>query len=177
MGVPIALRVPEPNTWREVLHALDENSATLPVKGRRVAVQEYGIPNTGLIGGLAERGATVTPVPVYQWTLPDDLSPLRSAIKTVVKGKIDVAIFTSSAQVRHLFQVAEVMGVQNDLQEAFEKVMVVSIGPITSEELRAHRVAPTMEPEHPKMGMLVKEAADKANLMLAGLRAKAHSIE
>ena len=177
MGVPIALRVPEPNTWREVLHALDENSATLPVKGRTVAVQEYGIPNSALIAGLAERGATVTPVPVYEWTLPDDLNPLRSAIQAVVTGKIDVALFTSSAQVRHLFQVAEGMGLQNHLQEAFEKVMVVSIGPITSEELRAHRLTPTMEPEHPKMGMLVKEAADRANLMLAELRAKAHFTE
>src|ERR1700688_4145582 len=39
--VPIALTAPEPNTWREVLHALDENAAALPLNGRRIAVQEY----------------------------------------------------------------------------------------------------------------------------------------
>src|ERR1700674_2245038 len=35
-NVPIAVTAPEPNTWREVLRALDENAAALPLKGRRV---------------------------------------------------------------------------------------------------------------------------------------------
>src|ERR1700692_3444519 len=39
-NVPIAVTAPEPNTWREVLHALDENAAALPLNGRRIAVQE-----------------------------------------------------------------------------------------------------------------------------------------
>src|SRR5579872_4753923 len=48
-NVPIALTAPEPNTWREVLRALDENGAAAPVRGRRVAVQEYGISNPELL--------------------------------------------------------------------------------------------------------------------------------
>lgn len=51
-------------------------------------------------------------VPVYEWMLPEDLSPLRSAI---IASEVDVALFTSSAQVRHLFQIAGLMGLQNDL--------------------------------------------------------------
>ena len=65
--VPIALTAPEPNTWRELLRALDENAAALPLKGRRVAVQEYGVSNPDLLAGLTERGAQVTSVPVYEW--------------------------------------------------------------------------------------------------------------
>lgn len=170
MGVTIALRVPEPNTWREVLQVLDDNSATLPVKGRTIAVQEYGVPNPELMEGLSGRGATVISVPVYEWMLPEDLSPLRSAISAIVASEVDVALFTSSAQVRHLFQIAGLMGLQNDLLRAFERIMVVSIGPITSEELRAHGITSSMEPEHPKMGMMVKEAADRAAQLLGTLR-------
>ena len=80
-NVPIAVAAPEPNTWREVLRALDENAATLPLKGRRVAVQEYGVANADLLAGLAGRGARTTSVPVYEWALPEDTSPLRSSAR------------------------------------------------------------------------------------------------
>src|SRR5580700_10932067 len=40
LGVPVTLAVPEPNTWRELLVALDANRDTLPLGGKRVAVQE-----------------------------------------------------------------------------------------------------------------------------------------
>src|SRR5260221_10398482 len=80
MGVPISLLVPEPNTWRELLRALDENPESLAVRDRRVAVQEYGVSNPELLAGLAERRASVTCVPVYEWMLPEDTGPLRAAI-------------------------------------------------------------------------------------------------
>src|SRR5579862_3273066 len=41
LGVPVTLAVPEPNTWRDLLRALDEKSDSLCLSGRRVAVQEY----------------------------------------------------------------------------------------------------------------------------------------
>src|SRR3974377_2065518 len=65
LGVPVTLMVPEPNTWRDLLRALDENKLMLPLAGRRVAVQEYGASNPGLLAGLAERDALVMRVPVY----------------------------------------------------------------------------------------------------------------
>ena len=71
------LQAPEPNTWHEVLSALD---AKLPVRGLRIAVQEYGKPNPELIEGLEQRGAEVTRVPVYRWALPEDTGPLRRAL-------------------------------------------------------------------------------------------------
>ena len=79
LGVPVTLAVPEPNTWRDLLRALDEKRDALPVAGRRVAVQEYGSSNAELIAGLQERGAVITRVPVYQWALPEDTGPLRNA--------------------------------------------------------------------------------------------------
>src|SRR5579863_4740112 len=51
-GVQATVAVPEPNTWRDLLRALDEKRDSLPLGGRRVAVQEYGLSNTELIAGL-----------------------------------------------------------------------------------------------------------------------------
>jgi uroporphyrinogen-III synthase len=80
LGLSVTLAVPEPNTWRELLTALDGAREALPVHGKRVAVQEYGAPNPELLAGLAERGAQVTQVPVYEWALPEDTQPLRDAV-------------------------------------------------------------------------------------------------
>src|SRR5437879_6770076 len=61
LGVPVTVAVPEPNTWRDLLRTLDERTASVPLKGRRVAVQESGTSNQELLAGLSERGPGVTP--------------------------------------------------------------------------------------------------------------------
>jgi len=158
-NVPIALTAPEPNTWRELLRALDENGAALPLNGRRVAVQEYGVSNPELVAGLVERGAQVTSVPVYEWALPADTGPLRSAIAAIVRNEIDVILFTTGTQADHLLQIAAEMNEEDAMRRALSRMAVASIGPTTSERLREHGIAPDMEPAHPKMGYLVSEAA------------------
>ena len=161
-NVPIAVTAPEPNTWRELLRALDENAAAWPLKGRRVAVQEYGVPNAELTAGLAARGAQVTPVPVYEWALPADTGPLRSAISAIVRNEIDVILFTTATQADHLLQIAAEMNEEDALRRALSRMLVASIGPTTSERLREFGIAPDMEPAHPKMGYLVSEAAQRS---------------
>jgi uroporphyrinogen-III synthase len=151
-GVRIDLQAPEPNTWRDLLNALDAN---IPVAGLRVALQEYGQPNPELIAGLEARGATVTPVPVYNWALPHDLGPLLLAIEEILAGRVGAVIFTSAQQVVHLLQVAAGEGKEDGLRKALEtQAIVASIGPTTTETLKAHGLPVDIEPEHPKMGHL-----------------------
>lgn len=173
LGVPVILAVPEPNTWRDVLRSLDEKAASLPLDRKRVAVQEYGSSNPELLRGLAERGAVVTPVPVYQWALPEDTAPLRNAIAALTRGEIDIILFTTSHQVPNLLQVAAEMKLQSDLRRSFSRILVGSIGPVTSEELRAQGIAPDFEPSHPKMGFLINELAQRAPELLQHKRAQA----
>lgn len=170
LGVPVAVAVPEPNTWREVLAALDEHSDTVPLNQRRVAVQEYGASNPELLAGLAARGAEVTAVRVYQWALPEDIAPLRAAIEAIVRGEFDVVLFTTSVQVTHLLQVAAAMNLEPPLRRALARVLVASIGPTTSEALQEHGLAADLEPTHPKMGFLVKETAEHSAELLARKR-------
>jgi uroporphyrinogen-III synthase len=162
--VPAVLTVPEPNTWRELLHAVDEKK--LDLRGKRVAIQEYGVSNAELLEGLRQRGAIVTRVPVYQWELPADLAPLRAAIDAILAGQIDLALFTTSVQVVHLFQIGDQIGKAAALKPALEKVVKVSIGPTTSETLASHGLSVDLEASHPKMGFLVKEAAQQSQALL-----------
>ena len=165
IGITPALTVPEPNTWRELLGALDDAAqaaAGIRLNGARVAVQEYGVSNPELLDGLEKRGARVTRVPVYQWALPDDLAPLRAAVQSLAEGKIDVVFFTTSVQAVHLFQVAAEMNLEKEMRVGLTRAMVASIGPTTSEELARQKIRVDLEPSHPKMGFLVKEAAERA---------------
>jgi uroporphyrinogen-III synthase len=155
---------PEPNTWRDLLNALDA-AGSEALKQARVAVQEYGASNAELLAGLEMRGARVTRVPVYQWTLPEDLKPLQAGISALGEGAIDVALFTTGTQMVHLMQVAGTMQMGDAVRGALQRVTVASIGPTTSEELRRHGVEPRLEASHPKMGFLVREAAE----LLTGL--------
>jgi len=168
LRVPAWVTAPEPNTWRELLAALDATGTSL--KGLRVAVQEYGVSNQALLQGLEARGARVTPVPVYRWALPEDLEPLREAVRSVVGGNIDIAIFTTGMQVVHLFQVAASLQQDEALGEGLRRVVVASIGPTTSEELRQRRVDIDLEASHPKMGFLVREAAERGPDLLRAKR-------
>jgi uroporphyrinogen-III synthase len=167
IGLVPVLTVPEPNTWRELLAALD---AGLPVAGKRVAVQEYGVANPELLAGLADRGATVMRVPVYRWALPEDLAPLREAARRVANADLDVALFTSATQVTHLVQVAAELGVRAALAGGLAAAVVASIGPVCSDALRAAGLPVDLEPSHPKMGPLVTEALRAAPALLSQKR-------
>lgn len=167
LGVRISLTVPEPNTWRDLLTVLDKNNDTLPLDGRRVAVQEYGVTNPELSEGLLNRGAIVTLVNVYQWALPEDLAPLEGAIQSIISGNVHVLLVTSSVQIRHLFEVADRLKKGDVLKRALSRVVITSIGPLTSEELRCRGLSVDIECAHPKMGFLVQEAAEKASAVLA----------
>lgn len=158
LGLTAQIRAPEPNTWREILAAID---AERSIDGLRVAVQEYGRPNPDLLRGLEERGATTLAVPVYRWALPDDLAPLRDAIDRIVAGDADVVVFTTAVQLDHLLEVAgdSAAAVVDALRE---RQIVASIGPSATAALREHGIEPAIEPEHPKLGYLVSAIADRA---------------
>jgi uroporphyrinogen-III synthase len=168
--VPVALTVPEPNTWREVLEAIDDSK--LDLRGKQVAVQEYGVSNLELLEGLRERGACVTAVPVYQWELPEDTAPLRAAVEEVIARRIDVALFTTSVQIHHLFQIAEQDGKRSALKAGMERMVKASIGPTTSETLRSHGLLVDLEASHPKMGFLVKEAAEQSEALFQRVQSR-----
>ncbi len=157
VGLSPAIAVPEPNTWRELLVILDNR---LPIAGKHIAVQEYGVRNKELLEGLQERGARVMRVPVYGWALPEDTAPLRAAIERLGAGEVEVALFTSAAQADNMFRVADEMGRVDAVRTALQnRTVVASIGPITTAALQEHRVEPDLHPPHPKMGHLVAEVA------------------
>ena len=163
LGLQAALTVPEPNTWREILSTLE---GALNIRGKRIAIQEYGIANPELVAALEQRGAIVTAISIYRWALPEDLMPLRSAIDKILAGAVDVALFTNGAQVDHLVRVAGFDNRVDGLRQRLKQIAVGSVGPVCSEILRRFGIDPDIVPEHPKMGSLIAEVAARAHDVL-----------
>ena len=166
LGLTSWATVPSPNTWRELLATLDARMSEAPLDGVRVAVQEYGLANPELAHGLTARGAAVTTVPIYTWSMPEDVAPLRRAVQAIVGHDIEVVILTAGIQLVHLLRVAAEMGLETAVHEGLERMVVASIGPMTSEELRRQGLPVDLEPSHPKMGFLVKELAERCDALL-----------
>lgn len=169
LGLQPAITAPEPNTWREVLSALDTSPG---LRDKRITIQEYGIPNRELVSELEARGATVVSVPIYRWSLPEDLAPLREASQRILRGEVDIALFTNATQVDHLFKVAADDRAGNALREAFKVTVIGSVGPLCTEALEQFGLKPDVEPAHPKMGSLLAEIAASAQGLLATKRGR-----
>lgn len=155
MGLTPALIAGEPNTWREVL------AVTAGRPERRIAVQEYGRSNYELMEALRSRGAEVTAVRVYGWDLPEDTGPLRQAARKLAGQEFDAVLFTTSVQIAHLARVAAEEGIETAALAGLRRAFIGSIGPTTTEALEEYNIQPDFEPSHPKMGFLVKEAAER----------------
>jgi uroporphyrinogen-III synthase len=162
-----ASSVPEPNTWREILATLESG---VDLRGQRIAIQEYGVPNPELTSALEIRGAKVSTIPIYRWELPEDLGPLRQALQKITQRDAEVVLFTNGAQVDHLFRVAAESNNVDSLREGLQRAVVGSVGPICTEVLDRFGVDPDIEPAHPKMGSLLAEVAASAQPLLEAKR-------
>ena len=164
LGFQPTLTAPEPDTWMDVVSTLD---AHRPVKGLRVAVQEYGVPNRDLVEALKQRGANVVSVPVYRWALPEDTAPLKQVIKQILAGQVQVMLVTNAAQIDHVMLVVEQEGTTTQFKTICRQLVIASIGPTASERIRSHGLTADFEPSHGKMGILVKECSETAHSLMA----------
>lgn len=163
LGLTPTLTVPEPNTWVDVVSTLDEYR---PVKGLRVAVQEYGISNPDLLDALRQRGAEVFPVPVYKWGLPEDTASLKQSLAEIIAGRVAVMVITNAAQIDQVTTLLEQEGTVPAFRAACRRMIVASIGPTASERLRHYDLPVDFEPSHGKMGVLVKELSHALPVLL-----------
>ncbi len=155
-GIPIAVTVPPPNTWQEILQILSEEDL---LRGKKAALLEYGRSDLNFREELRERGALVDPIQVYSWGLPDDTTPIRRAIEEILAGRVDLLLQTSAVQIDHFL--GQVRSVQEELslRRALQRVAIFSIGPTTSANLREKQLFPDVEVFPNKWEILIEEAA------------------
>ncbi len=157
-------------------HLLDQGIA-----GRRIAVQLHGGPQDEFTAALRAAGAAVVEVPVYRWTLPPDVAPVRRLVEQVLAGQVDAVTFTSAPAVKALLDIAGTAAA-DVLRQFRAGTLAACVGPVTAAPLRAEDVGVVM-PERSRLGALVKTVTDElprraARFSVAGtvLEVRGHAV-
>jgi uroporphyrinogen-III synthase len=151
-GVVPTLTARDSFTSAEVIDAF----AGIELKGRRVLLFHYGERSNTLAETLIARQAILDEQWLYRWQLPEDTSGLEHLVSSVVRGEIDAIAVTCQVQFRHLFQIAQNLGLERELVDSLNhRVVVAAVGPTCNAILQVHGVSVQVIPEHPKMGPLV----------------------
>ncbi|MEM7272454.1 MAG: uroporphyrinogen-III synthase [Actinomycetota bacterium] len=117
-------------TTDEVIGKLVE----LAEPGARVGVQIDGDPHRSLVPELEAKGYDVIAVPVYRWSLPDDLTKAQSLVRAVVDRRVDLVTFTARPAAENFTRVAVDLGLLGEVRAAFaDDVEVVCIGHVCAE--------------------------------------------
>lgn len=142
LGIEPQLRAETPTT--EGIVAL---LAPLPLRGRRVGVQLYpGAPDR-LPVFLADAGAIPDVVIPYEYAPFASDEALAGLIGEIISGRLDAVAFTSAAQVRRLFELAQARGEAAPLAVALREITVAAVGPIVAAEIERHGLYATVVPQ------------------------------
>lgn len=149
--------------WRSPTEQLSELTAHLVesgVSGKRIAFQLHGDPGDDLTSRLEQAGATVVPVPVYRWSVPegDEANPALRLIDRSCNGEVDAVTFTAGPQARNLLALAEAQGKATELLEAFarRRPLAACIGPVCARVAVEEGITDPLVPENWRLGSLVK---------------------
>lgn len=156
LGLPVTWVAPASSS--EVRDKLLERG----VEGARIVVQLDGAGSEPMLGDLEEAGATVIGVPIYRWTLPEDISPATRLVRAIVDQRVDAVTFTTRTALTQLVAIAEEEGVATPLLKALNRTTrVVCVGPVCADTARQLGISELIEPRRARLGSMVYEFANR----------------
>ncbi len=135
------------------------------LQGLTVGVTLYGEPNPLLEQFLISAGAYVHTVMPYIYAPATDDDRVADLIAQLERGAVDVMLFTSSAQVDRLYEVAERRGLQDALRNGLARTRIAAVGPVLAEHLRQRGAKVDICPEQ---GFVMKNLVQHIKRALAG---------
>ena len=138
---------PQQTTEKPTSEGIAEMLSRVDLREHRVGLQLYPDKDHGtLIGAITAQGADVDAVLPYVYDAKAADDNILTAIEDMAKGQIDAIALTSSGQVRRLFEVAQARGCEARLREGLAQTPIASVGPVVSDELRAHGLHADISP-------------------------------
>lgn len=127
------------------------------LEGRSVAVQLHGDDHSAFVSHLETAGATVQPVRVYRWGLPDDRGPALRLVEATCERRIDALTFTSAPALLNFFGIAADAGLYDSALAAVNRgVVVACVGPVCADAAVTQGVKRPVAPAVGRMGNLVR---------------------
>ncbi len=124
--------------------------------GDRVAVQIDGAADQRIVAELTDHGLDVVAVPVYRWTLPEDLAPAEALVRATVDGHLDALTFTARPAAENFAAIAENLGLAEEVREATSSsVTIFCVGPVCAEGVRDLGLGDSVQPDRFRLGAMV----------------------
>ena len=118
------------------------------LSGRKIAVQLYGTnPNQPLMDFLSGAGAEVSAVAPYVYADDAEDARVEALVEELCNGTLDAIAFTSTPQVRRLFQVAKKYGREDALLAGLNRIPVAAVGPVVADVLTERGVTVPIMPD------------------------------
>jgi uroporphyrinogen-III synthase len=134
-------------TDKPTSEGIAETLARLDLDGHRVGLQLYpDRDHSVLLGKITFQGASVDPVVPYVYDASAAEANIVGAIEKMADGQVDAIALTSSEQVRRLVQVARIRRCEDRLRAGLDRTKIASVGPVVSEELKAHGLRTDITP-------------------------------
>jgi len=138
---------PQQTTEKPTSEGIAEMLSRVDLREHRVGLQLYPDKDHGtLIRAITAQGAEVDAVLPYVYDAKAADDNILTAVEDMAKGQIDAIALTSSGQVRRLFEVAQARGCEAQLRKGLAQTPIASVGPVVSDELRAHGLHADISP-------------------------------
>lgn len=159
---------PQVTTEKPTSEGIAEMLSRVDLKGHRVGLQLYpDKDHGGLIGAIEALGAEVDTVLPYIYDAQAADANIVTAIDEMAQGRVDAIALTSSGQVRRLVEVARAHRCEDRLREGLARTPIASVGPVVSEELKAHGLRTDIYPANDAFFMKPLISAMSASLSKA----------
>jgi len=145
--------VAESETTAEV----GEYLLTMPLGGKRIAVQHHGSGADGIDELLASTGAEVVPLVVYRWGPPPEPALVERSVDQAASGEVDAVLFTSAPGASAWVQAADARDALPAIREraARGRLLLAAVGPITASALE-HAGLRTTVADRGRLGSLAR---------------------
>ena len=138
---------PQQTTEKPTSEGIAEMLSRVDVAGHRLGLQLYPEKDhSALISAITAQGAEVDTVLPYAYDAQAADANIVTAIEEMAQGRIDAIALTNLGQVRRLFQVAQARGCEARLREGLAHTPIASVGPVVSDELKAHGLRTDISP-------------------------------
>ena len=145
IGLETDLRALAPTT-----EGLVETLKGEELSGRKIGILLYPNPKVdALLNLLAGTGAQADPITSYRYVPAQEAAEAGVLIEQMNNGEVDLIAITSVAQVNHLFDVGEALGLNDMLAEGLGKTDIAAVGPIAKKGLEDKGYPPTITAPEP----------------------------
>jgi uroporphyrinogen-III synthase len=145
----------------ETMEEIVEHLAGEALAGSSVAIQLFE-PGHAATETLRAMAGELVEIPVYRWQMPVDPEPAIGLVRAATGGELQAVTFTSQPGVRHLFRIAEGVGLGDPLRQALNGAVVPAcIGPVCAEAAREEGIERPMWPEPPRLPMMVRQLTER----------------